>query len=480
VLCSLPAFGGKRPDEAWLVQQLQRMMATATEVTLLAGESCSAAQILLEPALEAAAEVLARQKDGGWTTRELQVADSLQQEQRVAGTAAATAPAGVLLLHSVREALQAAYSSNVLPAQQLKPMSARVLALLLQYPHVPQPPTLPGLLCAAAEAASASGDISVCDTASQQAQQLQLSRADIAAVMSAALTGAATAAGQGPSSSIGVLQQLWLVVTTATDDDTKAYQPLSSKAASALTTAMATSSPVADLLLGSAAVALPLLVQLLQAAVGSGKQATAVQLLLAHAEQHQLLQQLPPNLLIAALGQGSSTATAASSSGSGALVQQGVAVLLQQGQAPDAAAAAALLPGTAAGEQQWQQLLSWLQEQCSSAPAAAAHSLLCDLLLASARRQSADQTWQLYQLLQDCQGSGSWPAAQQGLPTAVCSALIEQQAAAVTAASNSRVLQLWQAIASLQDKKLSTATLTAIASALVASEQHAAALQLVQ
>jgi hypothetical protein len=192
------------------------------------------------------------------------------------------------------------------------------------------------------------------------------------------------------------------------------------------------------------------------------------------------MQQLPPTLLIAAVRQSPSTSAAQLSS----CAQKAVEMLLQQGLTPDAVAAACLLPGTAAAEDQWQQLLAWLQQQCSTAPAAAAHGLLCDMLLVSASKLAADQTWQLYQLLHSCQEAGSWPAAQQGLPAAVASAVIEQQELAAAAETRDsglrRVLQLWntQQLAAA-GPTLTTAALTAVMSALVTSEQHAAALQLV-
>jgi hypothetical protein len=100
------------------------------------------------------------------------------------------------------------------------------------------------------------------------------------------------------------------------------------------------------------------------------------------------------------------------------------------------------------------------------------------MLLASASKQTANQTWQLYQLLQSCQEAGSWPAAQQGLPAAVTSAVIEQQSYA--AASSDRLLQLWDKQQQTEaGQKLTPAASTAVMSALVAFEQHAAALQMV-
>jgi hypothetical protein len=522
-LNSLPAFGSKRPDEAWLAQQLQQQMtAPAAQVSGLYVQ-------LLQVALEAAAGQLEQQQDEAWVTQQLQqtvtsFASQLMQQRRygssamlheilllpileaagqlqeqlnagsaeaAAAAAAAAVPAGVVLINSLCASLQSAYSSNKPAALRLRPLANRLLSLLLQHPDVLRLSSLQALLCAAVEAEAATGNISLFETATQQAQQLQLSTADVAAVTSAALTGAAKAAAQGPknNSSAGILLQVWQAVeaaAAAAGDGSQVHDILSPAAAAAITASMTTNAAVGERLLGAAVMPVPLLVQLLQAAVSSGSQAAAVQQLLAHAEQHQLLQQLPPNLLIAALGQApSSGKAAAGGTAAGGLAQQAVAVLLQQGQAPDAAAAAALLPGEAAAEDQWQQLLGWLQQQCSTASAAAAYSLLCDLLLASVGRQSAEQSWQLTQLLQQCQEAGNWPAAQQGLPAAVCSALIEQQAAAQAADSNSRVLRLWQTAASAQqletsDKKLSTAALNAVLSALVSCDKHDAALQLVQ
>jgi hypothetical protein len=524
-LNSLPAFGGKRPDEAWLAQQLQQRLEQAAAVTSQEQHTSSTAAIV-EVVLKAAVQVLELQQDNRWVAQQLQQAVTasaaailrqegyqssatllqqlmlpvtevvgklmLQQQQQrtaAASTAATVAPAGTLLLQSVCASLTTVYSSRMSSVRQLQPLTAELLACLLQHPDIGRPASLQALLCTAAEAEAATGKLSLFETATQQAQQLQLTTADVAAVTLAALTGAAKAAAQGPrnNSSAGLLLHVWQAVAAeaaAAGDESQSHDVLSPAATAAVTASMTTNAAVGERLLGAAAMPVPLLVQLLQAAVSSGNQAAAVQQLLAHAEQHQLLQQLPPNLLIAALRQAPSSSKAAARAGAaaaGGLAQQAVAVLLQQEQAPDVAAAAALLPGEAAAEDQWQQLLAWLQQQCSAAPAAAACSLLCDLLLASVDRQSAEQSWQLYQLLQQCQEAGSWPAAHQGLPAAVCSALIEQQAAD----SNNRVLLLWQAASVHQqlgtnDKKISRAALKAVLSALVSSEQHAAALQLVQ
>jgi hypothetical protein len=393
---SLPAFSGRRPDEAWLTQQLQDKTAAAAAAAMQSGQPLpdiqgTVASVLLPPVLASAKKLLQQQQQG---------------DGAVAGAAGSGEPAGWLLLRSLCDALQSVYNTQTVPPQHLQPLTAGLVALLVQHSNLTMPATLSGLQYEAAKA--------------------------------------------------GV-------------------------------TAAAASPAVAEVLLASAALPLPLLVQMLHAAVDS-RQSAAVQQLLTHAEQHQLLQQLPPNLLLAALAQGQGPAAETSAGGANAgsgLAQQAVEILLQQGQAPDAAAAAALLPCTAAAEEQWQQLLAWLQVQCSSAPAAAAHVLLCDLLLASASKHTADQTWQLYQLLRSCQEAGSWPAAQQGLPAAVASAVIEQQAAAAagsdSSSSSNRVLQLWdtqqQAAAG---QKLTTAALEAVLSAFVASEQHSAALQLVQ
>ncbi|KAF6262063.1 hypothetical protein COO60DRAFT_1677904 [Scenedesmus sp. NREL 46B-D3] len=364
-LTSLPAFGGRRPDEAWLAQQLQDWLTLERVVAGLVTDSCMLER-MLAVALEVAGTVLEQQQqqqDESWIAQQLQqaltgaactfmqqgkyqssvmlqqqlllpvleAADRLQQEQgtaEAAGASAAAEPAGLLLLHAVCATLQAAYSAIAAPVQRLQPVAASLVGLLLQHPGVDRPPALQALLCAAAGAAAAQGDISLWEAATQHAAQLRLSRADAAAVTSAALVGAAAAAAQDSSSSSSSdnLQRLWQALVKAASDP-QTCQPLSADAASALTAAMAADSAVAGQLLGAAAPPLELLVQLLQAA-------------------------------------------------------------------------------------------------------------------------SADQTWQLYQLLQSCQEAGKWPAAQKALPAAVCSAVIEQAAAATIEAA--------------------------------AAKQHAAALQLVQ
>uniref|UniRef100_A0A383WJV7 Uncharacterized protein n=1 Tax=Tetradesmus obliquus TaxID=3088 RepID=A0A383WJV7_TETOB len=52
-LCSLPAFGGRRPDEPWLVQQLQQLMTAAAGTSILA-QHWNILELILEPALQAA------------------------------------------------------------------------------------------------------------------------------------------------------------------------------------------------------------------------------------------------------------------------------------------------------------------------------------------------------------------------------------------------------------------------------------------
>jgi hypothetical protein len=456
----LPAFGGRRPDEAWLAQQLQDR--TAAVAATLEPEQLAAA--LLTPVLAAAENLLQQQQ---------------QQQQQEADAAADAAgscdPAGWLLLCSLCGALQSAYSTESVPTQQLRPLAAGAIALLVQHANLPMPAALPGMLCAAAKAAAAGGDVSVYKTAVQHALQLKLSSADLAAVTSAAVAGAAAAAAaqRSDTGSTYALQQLWPSVLQSASTEQSSEGCHTDDAAAAVVAAVAVNTAVAHLLLAEAALPSALLIQLLQAAVDS-KRSSTVQQLLEHAEQHQLLQQLPPALLLTAVGRSSSTDAAATIG----YAQQAVERLLQQGQAPDATAAAVLLPGTAATEDEWQQLLAWLKKQCSTAPAAAAHGLLCNVLLASPSKQTADQTWQLYQLLQRCQNAGSWPAAQQGLPAAAASAVIEQQFYA--AASSDRLLQLWDKQQQTEaGQKLTTAALTAVMSALVASEQHAAALRLV-
>ncbi|KAF6232140.1 hypothetical protein COO60DRAFT_1653987 [Scenedesmus sp. NREL 46B-D3] len=144
-LTSLPAFGGRRPDEAWLAQQLQQMTAAAEA----GGASC--------------------------------FSSSSSSSSSRSATDTCT-PAGVLLLHSVCATLQAAYSTNKPPVQQLQPVTASLVGLLLQHPDADRPPALQALLCAAAGAAAAQGEISLWETATQHAAQLRLSRADAAAV----------------------------------------------------------------------------------------------------------------------------------------------------------------------------------------------------------------------------------------------------------------------------------------------------------
>jgi hypothetical protein len=464
----LTAFGGRRPDEAWLAQQLQELTAGAAAALKAGKLEDTVAAVLLQRllALVLAAEHLVQKK----------------KAEAAADAAASCKPAGWRLVCSQCTLLQSAYNTEAVPpavAQQLQFLTARVIRVLVQQDtSLPMPAALPGMLRAAANAAAACGDVSVYRTAVQHAQQLQLSSADLAAVRSAAVTGAAAAAAAQTMDrgSTDALRQLWPSVLPSASSEQTSTELLPKDAAAAVVAAVAVSTPVADLVLGSAALPSVLLVQLLQAAVDS-KQTKAAQQLLAHAEQHQLLQQLPPTLLLAAVRQSSSTDATARIG----YAQQAVELLLQQGQVPDAAAAVSLLPGTAAAEDQWQQLVAWLQQQCSTAPAPAAYRLLCDMLLASASKQTADQTWQLCRLLQSCQEADSWPAAQQGLPAVVTSALIQQQAAAAASSDSSRrVLHLWdtqqQAAAG---QKLTTSALAAVMSALVASKQHAAALQLV-
>jgi hypothetical protein len=311
VLNSLPAFGGRRADKAWLAQQLQDRTA--------AGAAALEPGQLLTPVLAGAEKLLQQQQEAGAT----------------ADAAGSSKPAGWLLLGKLCDALQSAYNTPNAPTQQLQPLTAGVMALLVQHTSLPMPAALPGMLCAAAKAAAARGDVSVYKTAVQHARQLQLSSTDLAAVTSAALAGAAAAAAQRTDTGATyALRQLWPSVLQSAGNDQSSKGCLTDDAAAAVVAAVAANTVVADLLLGDAALPLPLLVQLLQAAVDS-KHSSAVQQLLAHSEQHQLLQQLPPTLLLAAVGRSSSADAAARIE----YAQQAVELLLQQGQAPDAAAA---------------------------------------------------------------------------------------------------------------------------------------------
>lgn len=477
VLSSLPAFGRQRPAEAWLAQQLTGLLPALLAVAAKKQySSCTALALSSElvlafvlPAFDAAVGLAS------------------------SSTAVNSQSPGVLLMQSVVAALDAAYTSGSVLQQCMQPMVLRMLAVLVQQPQLARPAGLEDLLCVAAEAAAAAGDACVYEVAVRQAQVLGLSDAAVTQVRLAALVGAAKAAADSNSAS-GVLELVWSdTLQTAAGATANGFQ-LSKNAAAAVVAAIAASAGVADTLLGKSALPAAVASELLQAAVNSG-QAASIQRLLQHAEQHGLLQQLPPAWLRCALDHGTATAAEPSggspstSSGGLAFSRQAFAVLLQSGHVPGAAAAAALLQD-AGTEQQWEQLLDWLQQQCSTAPAATAHCFLCDLMLASVEKQPLQCYWQLYQLLLACQQAGSWPPAQQGLPAAKCSALInhaaQEDAGLSTAEATGRVLQLWQHFSTsrqplaLAITELGCTSQRAVTSVLVASGQNEAALQLAE
>jgi hypothetical protein len=298
--------------------------------------------------------------------------------------------------------------------------------------------------------------------------------------------GRAAAAGGQNEEQLHLLIELWPeFISQASQEDAEC---LGREPAAALVMMLSQAPDLAQHLL-TPKVPVAVISELLEAAAESKVKGALLQIL-QHCIKQQLLHQISLNLLSLV-----SAARLPATAGAAQARQQVLAQLLQQGCTPCTASAAALLhdltqggssPSSAAKQQeQWQQLLAWLSSECRSAPVAAAAAGLIHQLLALSQQQqqlSADQSWQLYQLLLSCQ-EGWEGQEQQALPAAAADALIQQQGQVPGGESTARVLQVWQHFAGRTGAaitELQSSSQQQVVCALVSSGAHDQALDLVQ
>jgi hypothetical protein len=290
-LAATPAFGGKRPSLPWLLQLL-RDSSYAFEVTVpnhLAVEGASEAAfnkvafVLLQPVVAAAKRLL----------QEPSNPDSITASQQ--------------LLCSVLDCLSSAPGLSYRGAVQ--PVMQDVLTLLQDAATAGlqlQVPQLQAALSAAVAAGAAAGDLSFLHaaTADGAAATLQLGQQDSSLLCWAAVSGSAQ--GMRNTSCAEVcrkqLLQLWdaAVSTAVTDHVSKEY---AAAVAAALMQGAAAGATLCEQLLNTAALPAAVAAALLQAVCHGGSahpmaaKLAVMQQLLAHVQQHDVLQQLQPKVL---------------------------------------------------------------------------------------------------------------------------------------------------------------------------------------
>lgn len=430
--------------------------------TCLAG-----ADMLVQTALEASANMLAAGESAS---------NHADSSGPVASSHEAGRPRGWLLLESVCTAL----ASDV-PSSNNHPTAVQMINLMLQYQQLEKPPMFVAAVSAAAALEASEGNSSIHQLVMRHTSALQLTTQDVAVVHSAAVVHAILHASSLESDSCSESAQMWsgiqAMFKAAEAACAGSAVSLTAEAASQVSRLLQNQPMVAQHLLAKK-LPLQVLQCLLQSAADSKHAASAHQLL-QHAKQHDMLQCLSPVLLAVAVQCSNATAADSAAAAGKAMDQQLLAILLQQGQVPDVATVAALIRAASGSKEQWQQLLDWLQEQCSTAPVATAYSFLCRLLQASSSCVPGDNTWQLYELLQQCQGQqrtqSPWPAEQQGLPAEICSALIIQHSTVVP-----RVLQLWHDSKLASGDQLSSQAQKHLISALITAGELEEALGIVQ
>ena len=292
-LAATPAFGGKRPSLPWLLQLLQdswqAVEKTATGPNQLASDAaadaaCSKSALLLLQPLVAAAKRLLQQQNSPDST-----------------TAAQQLLCAVLRCLSSTQGLS--YSGVVQPAMQ------EVLSVLqdaatagMQLPM----PQLPAALSATVSAGAAAGDLSFLHAASENgaAAALLLSGQDRSLLCWAGITGSAQGMQDAFCAEVCKQQllQLW-GVAVSTAGNVQVPKAAAAAVAAALMHDAAAGGTLCDQLLESAALPAAVAAALLQAVceIGSAQpmptKLAVVQQLLAHVQQHRVLQQLQPKVL---------------------------------------------------------------------------------------------------------------------------------------------------------------------------------------
>jgi hypothetical protein len=409
----------------------------------------------------------------------------LQQQNGPDSTAAAQQ-----LLCAVLSCLSSAqglsYSGVVQPVMQevLSALQdAATAGLQLQIPQ------LPAALSAAVSAGAAVGDLSFLYAAMDDdaAAVLQLSAQEQSLLHWAGVAGSAQGMRDASCAEVCRQQLLQLAgVAVSTADTEQVPKEAAAVVGAALMHDAAASGTLCQQLLDTAALPAAVAAGLLQAVcqVGSAHPLAAklavVQQLLAHVQQHGVLQQLQSKVLEDTLQV--LLGAAASSDASVSVPSEVLSLLgafLQSGAAVNAATAQQVLVCMRTHPAFGQQLQGLLQKQEGTDKAAAAQTLLCTLLQQSeAQAVPAQQSWELYQLLLQLGGAQQLPLKDM---LAVCSVLILQQSISAGTDATPRLLQLWQqavactgSVAAAVDQLGSEAIQHALPALVAAGEQQQA------
>jgi hypothetical protein len=435
-LAATPAFGGQRPSLPWLLQHLQDIwqVEQAADPNNAAGKAKSdearsnMAFLLLQPLVAAAKHLLQQQENPD---------TAFAAQQLLCAVLGCLGSVQGLLYSRVRPVMQ-----ELLTALQ----DAATAGLQLQVPQ------LPAALSAAVKAGAAAGDLSFLHAATENsaAAALQLPEQDRSLLRWAGIAGSAQ--GMQNSSCAEVcrqqLLQLWGVAVSTADP---AHMPKEAAAAvaAALVQDAAAGGTLCEELLVSAALPAAVAAALLQAVCQGGSahpmaaKLAVVQQLLAHVQQHGVLQQLQPKVLEATLQV--LFGAAASSDASVGMPSETLSLLgavLQSGAAVSTPTAQQVLVCMRRHPDFGQQLQELLQQQQRTDNVAAAQVLLCTLLQQSeAQAVPAQQSWELYQLLLQLGGAQQLPPQDM---LSVCSVLILQQSSSAGTNTTPRLLQLWQ------------------------------------
>lgn len=211
-----PAFGGQRPNEEWLVEQLQKQ----------ANRSSDNHAVLLTPVMRATQELL--------------------QESAAVGIAR---PAGWLLLSGICHVLAKGAGAM---SYRHDDMLQHIVDVITKYPQLDQPPDFVAAVTAAAAAGAAAGDLKYYHLAVQQAEALKLTADGVQAIRSAAIGQVAAKAANG-----GDLRQTFLrlwsdvvdAVSAVTAADQTVTENLQPPAAAAVVSLLAKDADMTDTVL---------------------------------------------------------------------------------------------------------------------------------------------------------------------------------------------------------------------------------------
>jgi len=537
-LAATPAFGGRRPDVAWLISTAQRhwedgpysmrkgQQAAVRDDLQLQMQPLSKGHQKQQPDVEAVEEIDSANQSMAYSAVALAsihqsllnadmflqpvlaAADRLLQQQPSSSSHVAAA---VALLQQVCSMFADTIGAKNLPflyTTLLKPGTQQLLAIVQRHHQLlPRIALLPSALSAVVEIGAAAGDLSLWRAAQEAAAALQLTQENLCELQWAAVTGSAlslavqsTAApqaaaapgdGSGPSTATQQLLQLW---PSAIDLAQSAYMP--AKTAAAVVAALAQDAEAGGGLsqqLLQEQLPLTLLEPLLFYAciqVHIEPPLAAVQVLqqlMAPVLQRGSLAELQPRVVAALLP----TVLADESTVDFSIVLQLVDTILQSGESVGHDAAqrlSSLLAGDGSAQQEFLQYLDHVSGTAAAAAAAAGSQRFLSDLLQTLGPAAAhvEWSWQLFQRL-TAAGAGGWQLpAKQVLQT--CSMLINQQSSSQTAESDARVLQVWalaqhaaaagSAAAAVQT--FDTVTQQHVLAALVAAQQQQEAAEVIQ